>query len=463
MNRALQHGIARVRDGVQWRLRHVRRQWLARVPHHSILYATVRSALSRRALPPGDRRSLAPEDGTDRTVILRRAQQYGPIFSATSIDQFCVCITDLELGRQLLTTHADALRPLTIDIAALVPGGFMRQMEGDTHRHYRKALARAVISSDLNAISGSLRVMVNTTLREYASTASIHENAPTALHAALTTTATAMLVRLFFGVDEHDGAFASLMRAFRALGPAKMAWAVGATEQAAFTDLRAQVRALVATRGMDVRNAGPPCIASRLAAVDALDDTMLGNLIYMVEMGRFDMSVFFGWLMRYASAHSALLPLLAAERAASTDDTPNATAFVLETLRRNQSDRLMRRAKHDIVFGQWLIPKFALVRIGMWEAHHNGLSFPEPLLFSPSRFQSSDPRSDTFSPFGVDKHVCPFAQVSMQLATIFLTTLAAGFEPTLFNDGPPVIGMFHWEPHPRSSVSLTARPPVLHE
>lgn len=66
-------------------------------------------------------------------------------------------------------------------------------------------------------------------------------------------------------------------------------------------------------------------------------------------------------------------------------------AFVLETLRTNQSELLMRRAQRDFVFDGFLIPKHATVRVCLWESHKSPDAFASPLEFQPDRFLSAPP------------------------------------------------------------------------
>ena len=53
-----------------------------------------------------------------------------------------------------------SLRPVTIDIKPLVPGGFMRQMDGEVHRRYRKALVHAVNAADGGRVGPLLEAVI---------------------------------------------------------------------------------------------------------------------------------------------------------------------------------------------------------------------------------------------------------------------------------------------------------------
>ena len=75
-----------------------------------------------------------------------------------------------------------------------------------------------------------------------------------------------------------------------------------------------------------------------------------------------------------------------------------AEAFTLETLRMDQSERLMRNVGRDIRFEGWLIPAGSLVRVCMWEAHKDPDAFPRPFVFDPSRFLNDVSAGERFSP-----------------------------------------------------------------
>ena len=181
---------------------------------------------------------------------------------------------------------------------------------------------------------------------------------------------------------------------------------------------------------------------------------MLGNLIYQAEMGRSDMKNFFRWLTRHATDDPATLDRIRAEDAAGDGARPLAEAFVQETLRTDQSERLIRIAKRDIVFDGFLIPRHATIRLCLWESHHAECAFADPHRFDPERFLTERPGNDRFAPFGVDHHQCPMGGTVVKMGVIFVRALARGYRVTALTEGPPVRGGYHWEPAPRFAVEL---------
>ena len=67
------------------------------------------------------------------------------------------------------------------------------------------------------------------------------------------------------------------------------------------------------------------------------------------------------------------------------------------------------------------------------------------------------PAADTFAPFGLDHHKCPFADLTIRLGTQYLLALARGYRVELSSDGEPYRGAYHWEPPRRLAAELVAR------
>ena len=97
-------------------------------------------------------------------------------------------------------------------------------------------------------------------------------------------------------------------------------------------------------------------IIGRMHNNGALDETSLGNLIYMVELGRYDIHCLLRWLSKYGGENPGVLELIRAEpNGKSHGKMLLSEACVLETLRLNQSERLMRVVNRDIVFDGYQI------------------------------------------------------------------------------------------------------------
>jgi cytochrome P450 len=422
-----------------------RRPWLA------VAQAYGRALWSRRPLPPGYLVDIGELERAHRTLLIDLAAQHGPVFKGLMERRLTVCVVGHALGRKLLKEHADAMRAVSIRLESLFPHGFMRGMEGDTHRSYRKTLVRGVAALDMNSFAPRFDEIIAYALLAHLNTLQPRDAAK-AWDITLGQIATSTMITLFFGPQPGDLAHDRLIAAYHKLGPRGVVWNVTATEASAYQALASAVAAL----GDDAGG-----LLGALQAHGPVDATMLGNLIYMVELGRYDLRGLLRWISRYAADHSTPRNGTAHAASATTateEETAAARAFVLEALRMDQSERLMREVLQDIVFEGWLIPRGSMVRVCMWEAHKNAQHFPHPFRFEPTRFRDAASESDNFSPFGLDHHHCPLAGPVIEIAMAFVRVLRRDFVVHGSGAEPAVRGPYHWEPSPRFEITLEHRP-----
>ncbi len=429
-----------------------------RLPRRSVIYAFAKAGWSGQKLPPGGRLKIDQTEPTDRNFLLDQAARFGPVFRATIWGEFCVCIVGLPLGRRLLREEADNLGGMTMKLETLFPEGFLRQMEGEVHRKYRQALVSAIQPDDFNSHRLHLRTIAGRSLAEYAGGANGRGDAASAYVAAVNRIASGMLVQTFFGTPPGTAPFDRIMQGYQKLGPNGLVWNPGAPQKEALIEIRdyllAQFAGAPEQRPANWRHS----ILGRIVNAGMLDETMLGNLIYMVEMGRYDCYSLFRWLTKFAAENPAMLERIAHENNADLPLEKSFTeAFVSETLRLVQSERLTRIVKRDIQFEGYLLPKHCIIRICLWEAHKSPGSFPDPFQFNPGRFLAHAPDRDQYSPFGLDQHQCPFGDTTLNLGGIFLRSLAGGYTLTPVANGETVRGKHHWEPANQFGVRLQPR------
>jgi cytochrome P450 len=420
--------------------------------------AAVAAWFRRIPLPPGDwNRPLDTIERNDQRGLLRLADEAGAIFKGRAWGGLWIYVVGLPLCRNILRLHEDDLRPVTIDVSTLFEKGLLRQMEGSDHRIYRSALVQAlkVTRPDQQAVEAS--ASIGSAFDALALSDNAAALPAQTFRALLSQLVFDELARVVFGIVAHCPAYARLAAAYAELGGNGLVWNVGLRQQRACTEIAAILREHIATS--EGTGWAKGSILGQLADQGAVSAVMLGNLIYMVEMGRQDIQVFFRWILRYAAANPEALARIAAEdQEQKTNPGPTvsaAEAFVVEVLRSDQSERLMRRATSDIVFDGYLIPKDSFVRICMWEAHHDSDVFADPYRFDPERFLRTKPTKEQFSPFGIDHHQCPFATMSIGLGTALLRSVAAAYDVTIVEDGAVVRGAYHWEPSRRLRIRLT--------
>ena len=407
-----------------------------------------RALLARRRLPPGDLVDIVELERRKRTALLDLAAEHGPVFKAIMHRRMVVCVVGHTLGRRVLVEHAKSLRPLTIEIESLVPKGFMRGMAGETHRKYRRALVQAISSLDLRALDAEFEAIADRVLANYAAS-TCGGGSPDAWSEALGTIAAGCLIVLLYGARPESDVHARLVDAYKALGPHGVVWNITERQVTAFHALSHEIN------GLEEEAGG---ILKTLTAMGMADATMLGNLIYMIELGRYDLRGLLRWISRYAADAPAWLDRISleADGVAGAGDSA-AQAFALETLRMNQSERLMRDVTKDFIFEGWLIPKGGLVRVCMWETHKDADTFAQPFVFEPARFLEGAPPAEHFSPFGLDHHHCPLAEISVRICSAFLRALAKGYDIAGHYPEPPMRGPYHFEPSSKFFVALNAR------
>ena len=434
-------------------------------------------------LPPGElnyARQLDASEKADHLFLLQQADIHGPIFKTIAWDELHICIVGLAISRRFLADHELALDVLAPELSLLFPKGFLPGMNADDHRDYRRYLVRAIRAESATVERSSLVNFIAERLRHYADTSGDHGDTADAFSAAMSAIATGLLIQVFFGAVPGTTSFVRLMEGFSRLGPYGLVWNPQQRQAEAFRELRDHLRddlSAAANGSAATMQTATTSLLRELHEEGALDDTMLGNLIYMVEMGRSDMQNFFRWITTFAARNPDATRNVALDSAGlhgsganvpatntpttntPTTNTPttNAEAFILEVLRAEQAERLERRTNKDMMFEGFLIPAETNVRLCLWEPHHREDLFAQPHRFDATRFAGPTPPLDTFAPFGLDHHQCPFGGLTMRIGNAFIRTLAEGFAITLLEDGPSIRGAYHWEPSRYLRVHLETK------
>lgn len=414
--------------------------------------ATLVSMFRGIPLPPGDRaQPLDIIEKADRLALLHMADDMGPVFKGRGWGSPWIYVIGLPRCRQILRAHDDDLHPVTIDVSPLFDKGILRQMEGDDHRRYRTALVQAIGALPADRAGGQVS-RVGHMLEDLPGRQEAAPMPVQTFRSLLARNVFDELAHVIFGVEPGEPAHDHLVAAYGELGGNGLVWNIGARQARAYAAIAAILRQHSAA--MEARGPVNGSVLANLLQQGPVDAVMLGNLIYMVEMGRYDMAAFFRWLTWFAAMHPDWT-----ERIAGGAETqqPVAAAFVMEALRLEQSERLVRRVKRDFVAEGFLFPKGANVRFCIWESHKSPDAHAEPFRFDPGRFLGERPGPDRYSPFGIDRHQCPFGSYSVRLGAAFVTALATHFNVGLSGSGAPVRGLYHWEPAEDFSPVLTAR------
>lgn len=417
----------------------------------------IRAITRSMKIPPG---ALDPFDrsmDTDQRYVMKCATKHGPVFKAWWHGNYTTCIVGNARGRRLLTENEDSLALKSIDLRTLVPLGWIRTMRGDPHQRYRRILMQALKAARVAAHDPEFRQVI----REELGRLAVGRDSPPPrehIRAALREITTAMMLKIIFGVSRGTPAFAELKGYYRQFGPAAPPHAIDAHQRGVFADLRRCVDRMRQRAKTNADTVDAACMLRHLIDAGLDDDTALGNLIFLFEPAHFDLYSLWHWLLRYIGGDRCVAERILSALVANPEQAERQIrAIILETLRLNQSEVLYRQAASDISFDGFLIPKDQVVRICVWEAHKDEKSFPQPFAFSPDRFLERDFDIDQFAPFGMDKHRCIGADVTLELSALFLAELLKNFTCELVSDGPPQMGQYHWEPGQDVTLVFTTR------
>jgi len=424
----------------------------------------VTDALGRAPrLPPGSvgRHCLVGLGGRD--FYFDKLRRYGPVFKMLwGSGRLKVGVAGFARAARLFADHAGALVPVNIDIKPLVPKGFLRCMEGDDHAHYRRVFADAFSVDLIDGRESEIRDGIARELTTLVSVRASGLSRSEQLELTLNRVATRALVACFFGVRPSDPAFPGLERGFARLGPRGIVHPLGDEQLAAFEELSEAIRALVRDGGSEASDSADTVLErlSRASGGAPVDETVVGNVIFMAEMGRHDVCGLMRWLLKYLSDDEGARHELRGLSAAGGKEGPRglfAEACVLETLRLDQAEGLNRRATREFNFDGYRIPVNTDVTVLLRETHGDPDVFAQPSRFDPHRFLGQRYTSDEYAPFGLGKHRCLADAFVVRLGALFVEELVDGFDWSVMSDGPVHQGRFHWQPSLDFAIELTAR------
>lgn len=411
-----------------------------------------RAHLTPVRYPPGLLRPRAPPVQSDQRALIKLAARLGPVFKQWA-GRHTTYIVGHKRARRFLAEHEDKISSISVDLAPIVPGGWIRQMRGETHRHYRRILLEALQATLLAEHEAAIRAAIAGALGAVAA----HPGPPEALAAfirqQLRAAARSVMIRLFLGVPADDPLFPELSRLYDRFGPEAPVARVESGNAEAYRT----IRTLMLQRVAAMRER-PPAMMSALRAMverDAVDDTSLGHVIFMVEPGYFDVCSLWRWVMKILADNPATVAEIAPVIAGGGEAAQRMVDAVgKECLRLEQSEILFKRAHQQCAIDGMRVPANSEVRVCLWEGHKDAGVFPEPFAFRPQRFLEREYSLDEYAPFGLDKHRCLGSAIVLFVTAIFVEELFARRPWQVVGDGPPVYGIYHWEPNPAFAVRL---------
>jgi cytochrome P450 len=458
------HRVRRVRPGklANWLVEQLTRSARTLHWHMARVYLSCLESFGLiKGLPPGSLSGSSLHGAGGRDFYTHKHHLFGPIFKLFwPSRRLKVCVVGFPRARRLLTAHSDVLVPVSVDITSIVPKGFLRCMVGAEHSRYRRLFKDGLRGDLVGAWNSELRFMLISELTELSVTASQSASPQNRTTRAIDRFSTRALLAILFGVLPRHPEFETLNRALEKLGPEGLVHPIGPDQVAAIEEIRATVLALLTARSDGAAKSEHETLLDRLGtSIDAsqVDPTMIGNAIYMLEMGRHDVRGLLRWLLKYLSDNPSFAKEVFDCGPGSDAGQRMAEACVLETLRLDQAEALNRRATAEFIFEGHRIPRDSHVAVLLRESHLNPDAFDDAQRFDPHRFVSNSFTSDEYAPFGIGAHRCIAADIVVQLGALFVLELVRGFTWSVIADGPRHHGGYHWEPSPLFAVTLLAR------
>ncbi len=417
------------------------------------MQAQRKAAAAGARLAPGSLRVPKARVNHNQTFLLERAEELGPIFKVWLPHKMTTCIVGHDLSRRFLSDNEGKLRAGTPDLSPLFPHGFLRALEGEVHRTYRRQILDAFNNTPVEDHETAVRAIIRDGLAKLAAFQQPVTNA--VIRQTMKAMSTAIFLRLILGVDRNTERFEAFVSAYDIYAPDGPFITVEDRHKTAYRTIRLMVDRLIE----DIRRDpdAPPSLLRHLIRSDTVNDTTLGNLIQMVEATRYDVHGLWTWILKHLGDNPEAVHLARGDHVGENGGCPALQAIPRESLRMEQSEMLRRVATEDIVFDGFFIPKRSHIRICVWEAHHDPMKFADPFVYKCERFMTAKVPASLYSPFGLDKHRCLGADWTYSLSALMVEELTSQYTWTITDDGIPEMGKFHFEPNRTFSVKIGAR------
>lgn len=411
------------------------------------LRARSRAAAAGARLAPG--RLTVPRDDRrhDQGFLLDRARKLGPVFKVWMPHKLTTCIVGLPLSRRFLSENEGNIRVGTPDLSALFANGFLRALEGASHKEYRRRFTEAFRATPMQRDDPVVRQVIRNCLGRIADAPQPVSSAVIRGHLKAMTTD--LMLWFVLGLDPGSELARRIVADCHAYAPDGAFLVVRRRHRGAYRIVRDRVAEHARTLPGDHPQ---PSLLGYFARTATLDETVLGNLIQMLVVASYDLHGLCMWLLKHLADQPEAADLARNHREGHDGTVRPAWAIVRETLRMEQSELLLRVATRDIVFNGFFIPKDSHVRICVWEAHHDPNVFEDPFRHDCRRFIRGKVSASDYAPFGLDKHRCPGSDWSFTLGEVFVDEIASAFDLEIINDGPPEFGRFHFQPSSRLDV-----------
>jgi cytochrome P450 len=413
----------------------------------------------RRGWPMGSLQPLALGPWCRQDFFLDQYRKYGSPFKTSQFLRPMACVVGLADGVDLFREHDASLVSPPWAFGRFIPGGFLRHMPRERHAAAKEVFRRAIERDVYEPCEAFIRDEFRDEFARMAAASGV-EGVPPRRH--IQRVVFGIWMRLFFDIAPATAECARLKTLYKIIDIRNPS---GASDSQIRDALAEIVRIVRPSQRKDPPTPGAPrsfleaMAASRPESAD--DQTMIGNLVYVMHTTWADVSGLLQWVLRMLTDHPGWadrLRLSPATAGAGGDGTPPlATRIVMETLRLEQSEYLYRETTRDIEHKGVVIPSGWLVRLCIRESHLDPTVFANPGMFDPDRFLSRSFTRREYAPFGAGlRHACVGEHLTRTVAGLFAEELVRGYRWRTVADGPPEHSAWrHWRPSSAWRIVMT--------
>jgi len=427
-----------------------------------------------RGLPPGSLSLLPAGAWLDPAFYQKQGEMYGPVFKSSHFLNPMVCIIGLETGFEILRKYEDdAVIPPEAAFARFIPCSYIRSMSPENHKKYRPILQAAVSNDVTDLLVPASLASISARLDRFAEDCR-NENVGLRLKPYATDALYEVMFRVFFGVMPGSPEHREFLEIYKILDLShqRRATAWSPAEKL----VRATLRDTIAKLGRQIdtfpgnANAGNPTqsyleSAWRYGGAAAVDEIVLLNLIYLMQVTCTDLVGLFDWILKKMSDHpnwrQRLFEMMQTHGVDSPEVIDLSERIVAETFRLEQSEHIYRKIVKPMEVNGFHIPKGWLLRICVRESHHCSPVFEDPESFNPDRFLNRTYGPTEYAPFGMFHRRCIGVYTGRRLGGCLVRALVGGFEWEVTDPGTPDFRGWHWTPGADFRVRLQPRAAAL--
>lgn len=368
-----------------------------------------------------------------------RLNKYGRVFRTHLLGGPAICVTSVDSTKFVLQSPSLFKGSHTAAVLSLFGTKGIHTVEGEVHARYRKIVRSTITSAALKSFAAHVDQLAKQFSKGKTDQAVIQGHSEYLRY----TLGVAMLVccdHVKLETDDFLKDFLAMEEGFIGfpinLPGTKYSKALKAREKIQ-EFLRQQIQIRRQEKGSVVHNdlldsflnfQGPD--GSKLT-----EDQVIDNLQFVLLGGHETTSNIMSWTYRNLLLHPKILELVKAENDAlaqsrkHVDDPisveelkelPLSTKFIQETMRMTSTvDFVWREAKEDVIYDGMLFPKGWRVFTWFTISHFDPENHANPNEFNPWRFETQ-PKANTWTPFGNGYRICPGMDLAMAEMLIFL-------------------------------------------